>query len=70
VMLRASTRPYGGRPARRGLALRPALLGIGTALVYPTLIAAVADVVQPRDRAPAVGVCRFWRGPCARGQGA
>ena len=38
-----------------------ALLGAGTALVYPTLIAAVADTVQPRDRAPAVGVYRFWR---------
>jgi MFS family permease len=38
-----------------------ALLGIGTALVYPTLIAAVSDVVQPRDRAAAVGVYRFWR---------
>jgi MFS family permease len=38
-----------------------ALLGVGTALVYPTLIAAVSDTVQPRDRAPAVGVYRFWR---------
>jgi MFS family permease len=38
-----------------------ALLGIGTALVYPTLIAAVSDVVEPRDRAAAVGVYRFWR---------
>ena len=38
-----------------------ALLGIGTALVYPTLIAAVSDVVQPRDRATVVGVYRFWR---------
>ena len=38
-----------------------ALLGVGTALVYPTLIAAVSDAVQPRDRAPAVGVYRFWR---------
>ena len=37
------------------------LLGIGTALVYPTLIAAVADTVQPVDRASAVGVYRFWR---------
>jgi MFS family permease len=37
------------------------LLGVGTALVYPTLIAAVSDVVQPRDRAPVVGVYRFWR---------
>ena len=38
-----------------------ALLGLGTALVYPTLIAAVSDAVQPRDRAPSVGVYRFWR---------
>jgi len=37
------------------------LLGVGTALVYPTLIAAVSDAVQPRHRAPAVGVYRFWR---------
>ena len=37
------------------------LLGAGTALVYPTLIAAVSDAVQPRDRAQAVGVYRFWR---------
>jgi MFS family permease len=38
-----------------------ALLGVGTALVYPTLIAAASDVVEPRDRASAVGVYRFWR---------
>ena len=37
------------------------LLGAGTAMVYPTLIAAVSDVVQPRDRARVVGVYRFWR---------
>jgi MFS family permease len=37
------------------------LLGVGTALVYPTLIAAVSDVSQPRDRARLVGVYRFWR---------
>jgi MFS family permease/rhodanese-related sulfurtransferase len=37
------------------------ILGIGTALVYPTLIAAVSDSVQPVERAPAVGVYRFWR---------
>jgi len=37
------------------------LLGLGTALVYPTLIAAVSDAVQPLDRAQAVGVYRFWR---------
>ena len=38
-----------------------ALLGVGTAMVYPTLIAAVSDASQPRDRARAVGVYRFWR---------
>ena len=38
-----------------------ALLGAGTAFVYPTLLAAVSDVVQPRDRASVVGVYRFWR---------
>jgi MFS family permease len=38
-----------------------ALLGIGTALVYPTLIAAVSDAVQPVERAQVVGVYRFWR---------
>ena len=38
-----------------------AVLGVGTALVYPTLIAAVSDAVSPVARAPAVGVYRFWR---------
>jgi MFS family permease len=38
-----------------------ALLGAGTALVYPTLSAAVSDAVQPVERAAAVGVYRFWR---------
>jgi MFS family permease len=37
------------------------LLGVGTAMVYPTLIAAVADNSQPRDRARIVSVYRFWR---------
>jgi MFS family permease len=41
--------------------LAAVLLGLGTALVYPTLIAAVSDVVTPRERAPVVGVYRFWR---------
>lgn len=36
-------------------------LGAGTALVYPTLIAAVSDAVTPVARAPFVGVYRFWR---------
>jgi MFS family permease len=38
-----------------------ALLGLGTALVYPTLIAAISDAVPPVARAPVVGVYRFWR---------
>src|SRR5205807_1061540 len=37
------------------------LLGVGTALVYPTLIAAISDAVSPVARAPTVGVYRFWR---------
>ncbi len=37
------------------------LLGIGTALVYPTLLAAVGDVAHPLWRASAVGVYRLWR---------
>jgi MFS family permease len=37
------------------------LLGAGTAMVYPTLIAAVSDASQPRDRARVIGVYRFWR---------
>lgn len=36
-------------------------LGIGTAMVYPTLIAAVSDVAHPNWRATAVGVYRLWR---------
>ena len=37
------------------------LLGIGTALVYPTLLAAIGDVAHPSWRANAVGVYRLWR---------
>ena len=36
-------------------------LGVGTALVYPTLIAAISDAVAPVARASIVGVYRFWR---------
>jgi MFS family permease len=42
-------------------AVAAALLGAGTALVYPTLIAAISDAVSPIARAPTVGVYRFWR---------
>ena len=38
-----------------------AVLGVGTAMVYPTLLAAVSDATQPRDRVRALGVYRFWR---------
>jgi MFS family permease len=45
-----------------GLAATAAVgLGVGTALVYPTLIAAISDAVSPVARAPTVGVYRFWR---------
>ena len=37
------------------------LLGVGTALVYPTLIATIGDEVHPEERATSVGVYRFWR---------
>ena len=37
------------------------LLGIGTAMVYPTLIAAISDVAAPAWRGTAIGVYRFWR---------
>jgi MFS family permease len=38
-----------------------ALLGAGTAMVYPTLLAAIGDVAHPRWRARSVGVYRLWR---------
>jgi MFS family permease len=44
-----------------GFASGAALLGIGTAMVYPTLLAAVGDVAHPAWRGSAVGVYRFWR---------
>jgi len=44
-----------------GFATGAALLGAGTAMVYPTLLAGIADVAHPRWRASAVGVYRLWR---------
>jgi MFS family permease len=44
-----------------GAASAAVVLGLGTALVYPTLIAAISDKVSPVSRAPVVGVYRFWR---------
>lgn len=37
------------------------LLGLGTALVYPTLLAAIGDIAHPSWRASSVGVYRLWR---------
>ena len=37
------------------------LLGLGTAMVYPTLIAAVSDASHPSWRARSLSVYRFWR---------
>jgi MFS family permease len=51
-------------PLTRGFvpwAFASALLGIGTAMVYPTLLAAIGDVAHPSWRASAVGVYRLWR---------
>lgn len=44
-----------------GFAAGGVLLGIGTAMVYPTLLAAIGDVAHPSWRASAVGVYRLWR---------
>jgi MFS family permease len=44
-----------------GFALGAVLLGVGTAMVYPTLLAAIGDVAHPSWRASSVGVYRLWR---------
>jgi MFS family permease len=44
-----------------GFVVGAAWLGIGTAMVYPTLLAAIGDVAHPSWRASAVGVYRLWR---------
>ncbi|MGE3344439.1 MAG: MFS transporter [Vicinamibacterales bacterium] len=44
-----------------GFAGGAVLLGLGTAMVYPALLAAVGDVAHPGWRASAVGVYRLWR---------
>jgi predicted MFS family arabinose efflux permease len=45
----------------RWWALAAVILGLGTAAVYPTLIAQVSDLVTPRNRASGVGIYRLWR---------
>jgi MFS family permease len=44
-----------------GFAAGATLLGLGTAMVYPTLLAAIGDVAHPSWRASSVGVYRLWR---------
>ncbi len=42
-------------------ALLSIVLGIGTAVVYPTFLAAIADYANPEQRANSIGVFRLWR---------
>src|SRR5215211_4362302 len=44
-----------------GLLAGMSILGIGTAFVYPTLLAAISDIAHPQWRATSLGVYRFWR---------
>lgn len=44
-----------------GFAIGGVLLGVGTAMVYPALLAAIGDVAHPNWRASSVGVYRLWR---------
>ena len=44
-----------------GMLLLAALLGLGTATVYPTFLVAIAAGTHPEDRAHAIGVFRMWR---------
>jgi MFS family permease len=48
-------------PQMAGFAAGSILLGLGTAMVYPTLLATIGDVAHPQWRASAVGVYRLWR---------
>jgi MFS family permease len=41
--------------------LAPVVMGLGTGMVYPTLLAAISDLAHPAWRATALGVYRLWR---------
>ena len=43
------------------LATISTILGLGTALVYPTFLSAIADATQPGQRAESIGIFRLWR---------
>lgn len=55
LLLTAATRDFSGWIAGS------VLLGLGTAMVYPSLIAAVSDASHPSWRARSLSVYRFWR---------
>ena len=55
ILLTAATQSFGS------WLLGAILMGLGTALVYPTLLAVIGDVAYPSWRASAVGVYRLWR---------
>jgi MFS family permease len=55
ILLTAATQSFGSWLAGA------ILMGLGTALVYPTLLAVIGDVAHPSWRASAVGVYRIWR---------
>ncbi|HEY6588435.1 MAG TPA: MFS transporter [Nitrososphaeraceae archaeon] len=44
-----------------GIVVGMSILGIGTAFVYPALLAAISDIAHPQWRATSLGVYRFWR---------
>jgi len=44
-----------------GWSITAAVTGVGMALLYPTLIAAVGDISHPNWRGSSLGVYRFWR---------
>ena len=52
---------YAAATTFSGWAVAAVLLGVGTAMVYPTLLAVVGDVAHPSWRGRAVGVYRLWR---------
>ena len=63
-MLHPGRRPGRGRRSPTpspSWAVAAVLLGAGTAMVYPTLLAAIGDVAHPAWRGRAVGVYRLWR---------
>ena len=55
------TETFALQPGFAAAMLAATALGLGTALVYPTLLAAVSDVAHPSWRASALGVYRLWR---------